>query len=106
MMNNMLILVLIFVAGLLLGAFFFGGLWWTTKKAIVSKYPMLWFFSSLIVRLGITLFVIYYISRNHWERILICLLGFIIARIIIVRFTKKQIEPKSFEKEVKYENES
>jgi F1F0 ATPase subunit 2 len=67
---------------------------------------MLWFFSSLILRLGITLFVIYYISRNHWERILICLLGFIIARIIIVRFTRKHVESKSAVKEVKYENES
>jgi F1F0 ATPase subunit 2 len=105
-MDNILILLSVFVAGLLLGAFFFGGLWWTTKKALVSGAPMLWFFSSLIVRFGITLVVLYYISRNHWERMLICLLGFIIARIIIVRITKNQAQTKSIVKEVKYENES
>lgn len=105
-MDKVLILLLAFAAGLLLGAFFFGGLWWTTKKALASKVPMVWFFSSLIIRLGITLLVIYYLGRNHWERILICLLGFIIARIIIVRLTRKQVQTKSATKEVKYENES
>lgn len=105
-MDKILVLLSIFVAGLLLGAFFFGGLWWTTKKALVSKTPMLWFFSSLVIRLGITLVVLYYISRNHWERMLICLLGFIIARIIIVRITKKQTQTNSNVKEVKHENES
>ena len=105
-MNNILILLSIFAVGLLLGAFFFGGLWWTTKKAIGSKFPILWFFCSLIIRLGVTLVVLYYVSRNHWERMLICLLGFIIARIIIVRITKNHDQTKSIVKEVKYENES
>ena len=105
-MNKIIVLFSVFVAGLLLGAFFFGGLWWTTKKALISKSPMIWFFSSLVIRLGITLVVLYFISRNHWERMLICLLGFIIARIIIVRITKNQAQTKSIVKEVKYENES
>jgi F1F0 ATPase subunit 2 len=105
-MNKIIVLFSVFIAGLLLGAFFFGGLWWTTKKALTSKSPMLWFFSSLVIRLGITLVVLYFISRNHWERMLICLLGFIIARIIIVRITKNQAQTKSIVKEVKYENES
>lgn len=105
-MNNILVLLSIFAAGLLLGAFFFGGLWWTTKKALHSKSPVLWFFSSLIIRISLTLIVIYYISHNHWERMLICLFGFIIARIIIVRFTKRTAQTKSMAKEVTYENES
>ena len=87
-MNKALILILVFVAGLLLGAFFFGGLWWTSKKGIVSKYPTLWFLGSFIIRMGITLVTLYFISRHDWKRFLVCLVGFIIARTIIIRFTK------------------
>lgn len=87
-MNEILTLLLMLVAGLALGVFFFGGLWWTTNKAVVSRYPNLWVFGSFIARLAVTLIVIYMLSRNHWERMLICLLGFIIARIIIMRYIK------------------
>jgi F1F0 ATPase subunit 2 len=87
-MNEIVIILLTLGAGLLLGAFFFGGLWWTTRKGIASKLPILWFFGSLVIRLGITLIVIYLISQNHWERMLICLLGFIIARAITVKYTQ------------------
>jgi F1F0 ATPase subunit 2 len=87
-MNDILILSLLLGAGLLLGVFFFGGLWWTTTRAVVSRFPTLWVFGSFVVRVSCTLTVIYFVSRNHWERMLICLLGFIIARIIILRYIK------------------
>ena len=87
-MNDIGMMILSLFAGFLLGVFFFGGLWWTTKKAVLSKFPALWFLISLFVRLGITISVIYFISREHWQRILICLLGFVIARIIVIKLTK------------------
>ena len=87
-MNEVGTVILILIAGFLLGIFFFGGLWWTTKKGILSKSPALWFLTSLFVRLGITMTGFYFISRDHWERVLICLAGFIVARGIILRFTK------------------
>ena len=85
--------------GILLGLFFFGGLWWTTKKGLLSKTPALWFLTSLFVRIGIVIIVFYYLSRGHWERALICLIGFIIARTIIMRITQIQDNSKPLEKE-------
>ncbi len=87
-MNEIGILIVSLFAGILLGAFFFGGLWWTTKKALLSKSPALWFFSSLIIRLGLTITGFYIIGQGHWDRMLICLLGFIVARTIGLRFTQ------------------
>lgn len=87
-MSEAIIIPVILIVGILLGIFFFGGLWWTTKRGLVSKYPALWFLGSLLIRIGITVTIFYFISRDHWERALFCLLGFIIARSIIMRFTQ------------------
>jgi F1F0 ATPase subunit 2 len=87
-MNEIINLFLTLGAGFLLGTFFFVGLWWTTKKGIVSKSPALWFIVSLLVRLTVTMLGFYFVCRNHWERMLVCLLGFIIARTIITKFTQ------------------
>jgi F1F0 ATPase subunit 2 len=82
MMNETLSLVLA-LAGVLLGAIFFGGLWWTVRKGISSKQPALWFFGSLLLRTSIALVGFYFIARGHWERLLVCLLGFVMARLIV-----------------------
>jgi len=87
-MNEIGTMILSLIAGAVLGVFFFGGLWWTTKKAILSKSPALWFLASLFVRLSVTITGFYFIAHDHWERMLICLLGFVIARMIVMRFTQ------------------
>ena len=86
-MNDTLGLMLAPVMGLLLGAMFFGGLWWTVRKGIASKRPALWFVGSLLVRTSIVLAGFYFIARGHWERLLVCLLGFVIARVIVTRLS-------------------
>jgi F1F0 ATPase subunit 2 len=91
-MNNVLFLVLALVAGLVLGAIFFGGLWWTVRKGISSKSPALWFLGSMVLRMGIVLAGFYFIGRGDWQRLVVCLLGFIIARIIVMRLTRTPIE--------------
>jgi F1F0 ATPase subunit 2 len=93
MMNETLALVLALVTGVLLGAMFFGGLWWTVRKGVASKEPALWFFGSLLLRTSIALAGFYFIARGHWERLLVCLLGFIIARLIVTRLTRAAEKP-------------
>jgi F1F0 ATPase subunit 2 len=88
MMNETLTLVLALVTGVLLGAMFFGGLWWTIQKGVSSQRPALWFFGSLLLRTSITLTGFYFIAGGHWERLLVCLLGFVIARLIVTRLTR------------------
>ncbi len=87
-MNETLILVLAGLAGLLLGAFFFGGLWWTVNKGITSSQPALWFLGSFLVRMGFTLAGFYFVSGGRWERLLVCFLGFITARILVSWLTR------------------
>ena len=89
-MNDFLMLALALVAGLLLGAIFFGGLWWTVRKGLVSKQPALWFLGSVLVRMGVVLAGFYFVGQGHWERLVACLVGFIMARFIVTRLTAKE----------------
>jgi F1F0 ATPase subunit 2 len=84
-MSDSVILVLALMIGLLLGAIFFGGLWWTVQKGVSSKRPALWFFNSFLLRTSIALVGFYFVSAGHWNRLLICLMGFVIARFIVMR---------------------
>jgi F1F0 ATPase subunit 2 len=85
MMNETLTLVLALVTGVLLGAMFFGGLWWTVRKGVSSKQPAFWFLGSLLLRTSIAL--------AGWERMLVCLLGFVMARLIVMRLTRASEKP-------------
>ena len=91
-MNETLSLAPALVTGVLLGVMFFGGLWWTVQKGVSSKQPALWFFGSLLLRTSIALAGFYFIGRGHWERLLVCLLGFIIARFIVMWLTSRPVE--------------
>ncbi|MCB0617967.1 MAG: hypothetical protein KDC32_05765 [Saprospiraceae bacterium] len=84
-MNDPLMLTLTFLTGALLGLFFFGGLWWTIQKGMYSKTPALWFLGSIILRTTVVLAGFFYISGGEWQRILTCLLGFVLARSVLVR---------------------
>ncbi len=84
-MNDTLALALAFLAGALLGMFFFGGLWWTVQKGLTSKTPALWFLGSLLLRTGLVLAGFYLAAQGHWSRLAACLLGFLTARLIVVR---------------------
>jgi F1F0 ATPase subunit 2 len=87
-MNETLTLALACVAGTGLGAVFFGGLWWTVRGCASYKQPALWFFGSLLLRMGITLAGFYVVSNHHWERLLLCLLGFVVARPVVGWLTR------------------
>ena len=93
MMNEMLNLVQALATGVLLGAIYFGGLWWTIQKGVSSKQPALWFFGSLLLRTGIALAGFYFISCGHWEKLLVCLLGFVLARLTVTRLTRATEKP-------------
>lgn len=73
--------------GALLGVVFFGGLWWTIQKSFSSDNPSLLFFISLCLRIGIVLFGLYFITDGQLSRLLVCLLGFGIARFFVIRLT-------------------
>jgi F1F0 ATPase subunit 2 len=92
-MNDAVILMLAVAAGVLLGVAFFGGLWWTVQKSLASKHPALWILSSLVLRTVISLAGLYFVSGGQWDRLLACLLGFVIARFIVTRLVGPRIGP-------------
>ena len=83
-----LALSLAWVAGAALGAMFFGGLWWTTRLGASSRRPALWFFGSLLLRMSVALSGFYFIAGGHWQRMLMCLLGFLMARGVVTWLTR------------------
>ena len=94
-MNETWKMILAFMAGLLLGALFFWGLWFTVKKTIPSTKPALLVLGSFFARMAIVLIGFYFIGAGNWQRLLIALLGFIIARFIVIYLTKaKQLTVK------------
>ncbi|MGK2860363.1 MAG: N-ATPase subunit AtpR [Chitinophagaceae bacterium] len=103
-MNEVLYRVLVFITGLVLGILFFGGLWFTVKKSVTARMPALWIFSSFFLRIGITLIGFYFIAAGSWQRLLICLVGFIAARFIVIRFTRLyEIKQAGIKKEDNHE---
>jgi F1F0 ATPase subunit 2 len=95
-MNELLMLALAWLAGVALGGVFFGGLWWTVHKGVSSQRPVVWFAGSLLLRMTITLGGFYLVMGSHWERPLLCFIGFIMARLLIswvTRLPRSQILP-------------
>lgn len=76
------------LAGGLLGVFFYAGLWWTIRQGASSPTPLRWFFASLVVRTSIVLTGFYVVGAGQPGRMGLCLLGFILARVIVFRITR------------------
>ena len=87
-MNEALSLAYAFAAGSLLGAMFYGGLWWTVRRAVPSKRVALWFLGSLLLHMGLALAGFYFVAGAHWQRLLLCLLGFVLARLAVTWLTR------------------
>ena len=102
-MNEPLTLILAGVAGLFLGAIFFGGLWWTVRKGMSSPRAVLWFFGSLLLRMGVVLAGFYFVGGGQWQRLVGCLVGFVVSRFVVLWLTRPPVEPNpSIAKEVSH----
>ncbi len=91
-MRDALILLLAWMAGGGLGAVFFGGLWWTVHRALFAKQPALWIFGSLLLRASTVIVGFYVVSDGHVDRLLLCLLGFVMARLLVTWLTRTSHE--------------
>jgi F1F0 ATPase subunit 2 len=87
-MNETVILVLAGSAGVLLGAFFFGGLWWTVRKGPFVETAGALFLGQPAAANEHCPGWILLVSGGHWDRLLACLLGFVIARFLVTRLTR------------------
>ncbi len=94
-MNDALTLVLAWAAGGLLGGVFFGGLWWTIGKGLSSPRPAMWFFGSLLLRMGIAIVGFRLVGDEDWKALVACLLGFVMARLVVTWVTQSRFLNRS-----------
>lgn len=93
-MYDVLALAVSLTSGVLLGAVFFGGLWWTVVRGVSSPRPALWFIGSKLLRMGIALGGFYLVGGGSWQRWLLCLLGFVLARLVTWRLTRSPAQSR------------
>ena len=86
-MNSALIWILAGAAGVGLGTIFYGGLWWTVRRGVTARQPALWFIGSLFLRMALVATGFFFVGGGQLPQLLACLLGFIIARVIVLRLT-------------------
>jgi len=70
------------LAGLALGAGFFGSLWWTVQRTARARSPVLLQVAGPLLRLGLTVGGFYLVGAGDAVRLLSCLAGFVIARLV------------------------
>lgn len=89
-MTDWLMWALAAIAGMALGAFFFGGLWWTVRHGLTTRHPALLFSGSLLLRVTVVVGGFYLVGGDDWRRLLVCLAGFLLARWLVTRWTRRQ----------------
>jgi F1F0 ATPase subunit 2 len=80
--------ILPLLAGIALGGLFFGGLWLTVKKAVGSKYAALLISISSLLRTAVALAGFYFVAGGSWQRLMIAVAGFILARFLTIWLTR------------------
>jgi len=82
-------MIIALISGIILGMIFFGGLWYTVKKTVGSNYAALWILGSSLTRTVIVLTGFYFVAQGNWQRLLLAVAGFIVARFVVMRFTSR-----------------
>lgn len=104
--NSIFIWISALITGVFLGIFYFGFLWWSVNRISRTRHPIILTIGGYVIRLAIAILVFYLILRiGDWRALLICLAGFIITRIILVKRLGNQSPLEDFSKKGKAEYE-
>ena len=60
------------------------------RRTLSTRNPALWFTGSLILRLAVTISGFYLVADGDWQRAIACLVGFLLARWFVTRWTRPQ----------------
>jgi len=74
-----------FAVGAGLGILYFGGLWGTVKRLPHVRFPSLLSVGSYLARIGMLMLGFYLVMDQRWMPLLVCLVGFLMARFWMVR---------------------
>ncbi|HSV86304.1 MAG TPA: ATP synthase subunit I [Levilinea sp.] len=78
-------LLLSVIAGFLVGLAFFWTLWLTVQRLPKSSNPGMLLFGSYLLRTAVAIGIFYVIMDGRWQRMVALIIGFIIARFVMVR---------------------
>lgn len=67
-----------------LGLFYFTCLWFTVRQLPRTRHPVLLMVGSGLLRFSLALMGLILIVQGHWERLLMALLGFLVARGLLI----------------------
>lgn len=67
-----------------LGMFYFYGLWLTIEWISRSKISVLMVLASFAIRIVLVVAAILVLSQGRWERIVACLVGFMLIRLVVL----------------------
>ncbi len=84
-MASGILLFLVFLGGIAIGFFFYSGLWLTIQRLPRSSRPGMLAAGSLLLRLALGLLAFHLVMGGRWERLLVCLAGFLLDRLLLVR---------------------
>lgn len=84
MIGPILPLALALVAGVGLGLFYFGGLWLTVRRLPTCRWPIPMVLASFVGRTAVAVISFYFVMDGRWERILVCLAGFMMVRLFMI----------------------
>jgi len=74
-----------FAGGMVLGALFFAGLWLSVRKLSHAERPGVLMAFSYVARMTAVLGGLYLLTSGDWQKLAAALVGFVLARILIVR---------------------
>ena len=80
-------------AGFVLGLLFYGGLWWTVRQVTAQRRPALSVLGSALLRMAAVLGGFHWVAGGEWSRLLLCLSGFLLARLAVTWATR--LPPRS-----------
>ena len=79
-------ILLILLVGFALGIVFYGGLWLTVRALPKSRHALLLTLASFWGRTALVLAGLLLAMDGSWQRALVCLVGFAMARIALARW--------------------
>jgi len=92
-MKGWTVLVLALAAGGGLGAAFFVGLGWTVNRLARSGRPGTLLAASFVLRMTGAVAGFYLAARAGGKPLLACLLGFMLARVVVTRLHRPKASP-------------
>lgn len=82
--NTVLTNFAVFPIGFILGLLYFSCLWFTVQRMATSRHPILLMVGSGLARIVLALLGFYLLIGGHWERLFIAMVGFLMARTLLI----------------------